>query len=363
MVTHLRRRPVERRKETLLAPSCLSVPHVASSAVFCGSSWTGRQVPLDLRSTNSPTWRKWGIQHPSAAGTRAPCQGRSCISQPWFIPEKKTRCFEQLFLPLLFTADYQTVLQQAADSGSLGKWGWACNAVAKGSALLLTEGPQSLLPPQRTWNPRAWPDPDLQGSPSPGRPWRAPSPPVRGNLTRTPRMGQSPHPGCQQSTKALTHRPWLQVGRWHWGSTELGFPLTSRNDSQQLLRTTWPKAEVKIPTPRLSAPHLGKARSESPAWVQNSLRTHPPKLKGHAQPWLQDGTPRCTTSKSPTEHAAPANTWGTGVPGWPQHNHHHIFRSPGNNLYPHRGEVAPATSSTSTCILCRAREGVLLPAG
>lgn len=115
--------------------------------------------------------------------------------------------------PLPCAADFQTLLQRAAESGSLGKWGWAHNVAAKGSAPLLTEGPRSPLPPQRAWYPRAQPHPDLQGSPGPRRPRGAPSPPVRGTLTQTLLSGRSPHTGCQRSTKAPTHRPCLQAGR------------------------------------------------------------------------------------------------------------------------------------------------------
>lgn len=161
----------------------------------------------------------------------APCTGEFCCSRfpslallsapvlfffqlsTRLTQKTKTKHLEQLYSPLPCAADFQTLLQRAAESGSLGKWGWAHNVAAKGSTPLLTEGPRSPLPPQRAWYPRAQPHPDLQGSPGPRRPRGAPSPPVRGTLTQTLLSGRSPHTGCQRSTKAPTHRPCLQAGR------------------------------------------------------------------------------------------------------------------------------------------------------
>lgn len=219
MVTHLRRRPVL----PLLAPSCLSVPHVASSAVFCGSSWTGRQVPLDLRSTNSPTWRKWGIQHPSAAGTRAPCQGRSCISQPWLVPEKKNTL---LWAAFLTTSIHCGLPDSAAAGCRLGQpgqmgLGMQCSGqrihtpsyrgppVAASTTKDLE--PQGMARPWFTGQPQSWKAMGGSFSPSQGQ---LDSHPTNGAVAppRLPAEHKSSHPQTLVTGGAMTlriHRAWF----------------------------------------------------------------------------------------------------------------------------------------------------------
>ena len=177
-------------------------------------------------------------------------------------------------------------------------------AAAKESAALLTGGPQPLPPLQRAWDSGALSLPGLQGSPHPHRPREAPSLPVRATSTHTPLTGRSPNTGCQPS-KALAHPdPDYRRVDDTPGATELGFPPSDRNNSQQPgSGATRPKAAVGVPAPAIpgraqTQPHISQPRASErpgphsrPTTGAPSQRSSPSTHGGHAQPCLQDGTP------------------------------------------------------------------------
>ena len=117
------------------------------------------------------------------------------------------------------------------------------------------------------------------------------------------------------------------------------------------------RAQNPSPTSLSTAPPGGRASDTRPSTGGPSEHISP-SATGTRSPAYRTAPHASPSPESPTEHAAPANARGTGRPAQLQH-HHHIFRSPGSSLNPHSGEAAPATSSTSTCTLYRAREGSL----
>lgn len=190
---------IEYPSATLLARSCLAVPHDASS-FFSGGCWHRRRTQNRQVPTPAPEGRY--INHPwkEAPHTIAGYQSNLYLTPPH--PPQKP--LHSAFLT-----------HHLAQQDSRRCWRWAQRQASwSNRPRLAKQRPQRLHPCglggssccldckiPRT--PEHWLGPKIQGNPGPkGQGRFLLSLSCRGTLTCTPLMGQSPLTSCQLSTKA-----------------------------------------------------------------------------------------------------------------------------------------------------------------